>query len=68
MIWEILPKAVLYDQERRRKPVTKQTKQYEEFNKDMLNEILGEWEGCDVCKDSNSKDNILHKSDSKKVS
>ena len=41
MIWDITPKAILYDEQRRR--VNVQTiVQYKEFNKDMLNEILGE--------------------------
>lgn len=47
MIWNIVPKAVLYDQERRREQ-TKPVKKYEDFNKDMLTEILNEWEGSDI--------------------
>jgi len=45
MIWQITPKAVLYDEQRRRvinKPTKK--KEYKEFSKDMLNDILKEWE------------------------
>jgi len=41
MIWEVVPKAVLYDQNRRRER-KEPVKQYEEFNKDMLDEILSE--------------------------
>jgi len=39
-IWQIMPKAVLYDQ-RERRHTSKQVC-YEEYNEDMLNEILGE--------------------------
>ena len=42
MIWEVVPKAVLYDQERRRtEQAEKNVKQYEEFNPAMLDDILG---------------------------
>jgi len=41
MIWNIVPKAVLYDQERRRQN-TKQVKQYDQFSVDMLDDILGD--------------------------
>ena len=41
MIWSVVPKAVLYDQERRRKPV-KKVEEYKKFDEDMLNDILGE--------------------------
>ena len=47
MIWDIMPKAVLYDQERRRKQ-SEPVKKYEDFNKDMLKDILNEWEGSDI--------------------
>lgn len=43
MIWNIVPKAILYDQERRRKTPIKQMKQYKEFDKSMLDDILNEW-------------------------
>lgn len=39
MIWDITPKAVLYDEQRRR---VKTDAKYEDFNKEMLEEILGE--------------------------
>lgn len=41
MIWNVVPKAVLYDQERRRKPI-KKVEEYKKFDEDMLNDILGE--------------------------
>ena len=45
MIWQITPKAVLYDEQRRRKVGKSAKKQnYSDFNKDMLNDILKEWE------------------------
>lgn len=47
MIWNVVPKAVLYDQERRRKPV-KKVDEYKAFDKDMLNDILGDLEGSDI--------------------
>ena len=41
MIWNIVPKAVLYDQERRRtEQKEKNVKQYETFSEDMLDDIL----------------------------
>jgi len=43
MIWDIVPKAVLYDQERRREAPKQEVKQYKEFDKKMLDEILNEW-------------------------
>ena len=39
-IWKVLPKAVLYDQ-RQRRQINKQVS-YEEYNENMLNDILGE--------------------------
>lgn len=43
MIWAIVPKAVLYDQERRRtERKEKNVKQYETFSTDMLDDILGD--------------------------
>ena len=47
MIWEITPKATLYDEQRRRKPVEK-VQEYKEFNQEMLQEILDEWQKGDV--------------------
>jgi len=47
MIWNVVPKAVLYDQERRRAQA-KKVKEYKDFDKNMLKEVLGEWEGSDV--------------------
>ena len=44
MIWDIVPKAVLYDQERRRNEKKKPATMYEQFDKNMLDEILNEWE------------------------
>ena len=41
MIWEIVPRAILYDQQQRRQTVTKSTEKYEEFNESMLDDILG---------------------------
>lgn len=43
MIWDIVPKAVLYDQERRRKVPEKKVKEYKDFDENMLHEILDEW-------------------------
>ena len=40
LIWALMPKAVLYDQQQRRKGVTK-VKQ-EEFNEQMLDDVLEE--------------------------
>ena len=41
MIWDITPKAVLYDEKRRRINAQKVV-QYKDFDKSMLTEILGE--------------------------
>lgn len=41
-IWNITPKAVLYDQERRRTENKVDVKQYKEFSEDMLSDILKE--------------------------
>ena len=42
MIWSIVPKAVLYDQERRRtEQREKNVKQYDGFSMEMLDDILG---------------------------
>lgn len=42
MIWSIVPKAVYYDQERRRtEQKEKNVKEYENFSAGMLDEILG---------------------------
>lgn len=42
MIWSIVPKAVLYDQERRRtEKKEKDVKKYEDFSTSMLDDILG---------------------------
>ena len=43
MIWSIVPKAVYYDQERRRtEQKEKNVKEYENFSAGMLDEILGQ--------------------------
>ena len=43
MIWNVVPKAVLYDQERRRTEQKEENvKQYDSFSVDMLNDILGD--------------------------
>ena len=39
-IWKLTPKAVLYDQRERRK--TDKQVSYEQYNENMLNDILGE--------------------------
>lgn len=44
MIWDIVPKAVLYDQERRRNEKKKPVTMYKQFDKNMLDDILNEWE------------------------
>lgn len=54
MIWDVVPKAVLYDEQRRRKPVEKRTQDYKKFDMDMLDDVLKEWEESDVSKDSNT--------------
>ena len=54
MIWDIVPKAVLYDEQRRRKPVVKKSEDYKEFNMNMLEDVLKEWENSDVSKNSNT--------------
>lgn len=42
MIWDVVPKATYYDQERRRtEQKEKDVKQYEQFSEGMLDEILG---------------------------
>lgn len=42
MIWSVVPKAVLYDQERRRtEQREKDVKQYDGFSMEMLDDILG---------------------------
>jgi hypothetical protein len=41
MIWEVVPKAILYDQERRRKPI-KKVDEYKQFDESMLKDILSE--------------------------
>ena len=42
MIWSVVPKAVYYDQERRRTEKKEQNvKEYENFSVGMLDEILG---------------------------
>jgi len=43
MIWDIVPKAVLYDQERRRNVSKVKAKEYKDFDENMLHEILDEW-------------------------
>ncbi len=48
MIWDIIPKATLYDEQRRRKVSKTKTKQYKDFSKEMLTDILKEWERSDV--------------------
>lgn len=40
LIWELMPKAVLYDQQQRRKGVARV--EQEEFNEQMLNDVLEE--------------------------
>ena len=54
MIWNIVPKAVLYDEQRRRKPIEKKTQEYQKFDMDMLGDVLKEWEGSDVSKNHDS--------------
>lgn len=48
MIWDIVPKATLYDEQRRRKVSKTKTKQYKDFDQEMLMDVLKEWEGSDV--------------------
>ena len=47
MIWDIVPKATLYDEQRRRKAGKVKAKEYKDFNREMLDDILGEWEGSE---------------------
>ena len=68
MIWNIVPKAVLYDEKRRRKPIETKTQEYKTFDVDMLNDILNELEDSDASKNSSPKNNIIHESNSKEVS
>ena len=48
MIWDIVPKATLYDEQRRRKVSKTKTKQYKDFDQEMLMDVLKEWEGSEV--------------------
>ena len=48
MIWNLIPKATLYDEQRRRQTNKTKAKQYKDFDQDMLNDILKEWEGSEV--------------------
>ena len=68
MIWNIVPKAVLYDEQRRRKQTKSKTQDYQKFDINMLDDVLKEQENSDVSKNHDSKNNIIHKSNSKEVS
>ncbi len=54
MIWDIVPKAVLYDEQRRRRHIKKETQDYKKFDMDMLDDVLKEWENSDGSKNNDS--------------
>lgn len=43
-IWKVLPKAVLYDQQMRRQVPQKKQVSYAQFDEEMIDDILKEWE------------------------